>query len=224
MPFLQRMKRSHMRRTLGAPRWFDNGGKIGGCWAAYQPKGAASLAASYIDLTGNGHDATPIVAPTWNISNGWIFNGSDQYLLTSFIPAVDQSQSMLVQFTNLTRYGTDINTSANPCGVDEGGNQDFGFDCGASAQWWNNGSYLNNSQTPTEGNLGIGGSKAYIDGVDQGSSIPTGSTITLPVAIGCENRATPRNYASVYIQALAIYDVALSPGEVAVIAAAMAAL
>jgi hypothetical protein len=66
-----------------APWWLSGGIPAANCIAAYQPKGAASLAASYVNLAapGNGladgtYDAVPIVAPTWNSTNGWIGDGT----------------------------------------------------------------------------------------------------------------------------------------------------
>jgi hypothetical protein len=48
--------------------------------AAYQPKGAVDLAASYINLANPGtNDATVGIAPT--LDGGWVFNGSTQYLV-----------------------------------------------------------------------------------------------------------------------------------------------
>lgn len=49
--------------------------------AAYQPVGAASLAASYVNLQNPGtYDAAPGVAPTFDTAEGWVFNGSTQWL------------------------------------------------------------------------------------------------------------------------------------------------
>ena len=36
--------------------WWDDDGAIGCCVGAWQPKGAASYAASLLDLSGNGND------------------------------------------------------------------------------------------------------------------------------------------------------------------------
>jgi hypothetical protein len=49
-----------------------------GLLVAYQPKGAASLAASYANLgtAGAANNAAPGSAPTWNATDGWICDGS----------------------------------------------------------------------------------------------------------------------------------------------------
>lgn len=68
-----------------AADWWVVPGKT--CVAAYQPIGAASLAASYVNLANPGtYDAAPGVAPTWASATGWTFNGSTQYLTTGITP------------------------------------------------------------------------------------------------------------------------------------------
>ena len=56
--------------------WWEAGGATGAV-AVYQPIGAASLAASYVNLANPGtYDAAPGVAPTW-ASAGWTSNGTE---------------------------------------------------------------------------------------------------------------------------------------------------
>ena len=63
--------------------WWNDNGAISGTVAAYQPIGAASLAASYSNLFSPGtNDAAPGTAPTFNTAGGWIFNGTTQWLDT----------------------------------------------------------------------------------------------------------------------------------------------
>ncbi len=46
--------------SAAASTWWDNNGAISGCVAAYQPKGAADLAASYVNLANSGtYNAAP---------------------------------------------------------------------------------------------------------------------------------------------------------------------
>lgn len=56
------------------PQWWDEGGISDTvCLAAWQPKNAASLAASYTNLKKPGtYDLTGTTPPTWNASQGWI--------------------------------------------------------------------------------------------------------------------------------------------------------
>ena len=63
----------------GGGNWWEVEGKT--VVVAYQPKGADDLSDSYINLANPGtFDASPGVAPSWNASTGWTFNGSTQYL------------------------------------------------------------------------------------------------------------------------------------------------
>ena len=84
--------------------WLSGGISAANCKAAYAPKGAASLVASYSNLNAPGtNDAAPGTAPTWDATNGWIFNGTNQYLTTGIVPAA--GYSMIVRFSNLTSDG-----------------------------------------------------------------------------------------------------------------------
>ena len=89
----------------GEANWWDPNGDGLCIWAAYQPKGAANQAASYVDLSGNGNNAGVGVAPGWDAVNGWKFAGTNQYLTTTFIHNRDQTQTMIVQFTNVGNNG-----------------------------------------------------------------------------------------------------------------------
>jgi len=87
----------------GAANWWEAGG-ASGCVAAYQPKGAASLADSYINLANPGtYDAALGVAPTWNTATGWTFDGSTQYLTTGI--TANANWSMILRFANVSGTG-----------------------------------------------------------------------------------------------------------------------
>ena len=78
--------------------WYDAGGAPTpvGAWAAI---GAASQAASYTDLSGNGNDLGVGVAPTWDAAAGWTFNGSTQWLNTSRVPAADLTETIIIRYS-----------------------------------------------------------------------------------------------------------------------------
>jgi len=68
-------------RNINPPWWLVAGISASQVVAAYQPKGAVDLAASYVNLANPGtYDAQVGVAPTLE-SSGWVFNGTTQYLL-----------------------------------------------------------------------------------------------------------------------------------------------
>lgn len=60
--------------------------------AVYKPRGAVSLAASYINLANPGtNDAATGTAPGFATATGWKFNGTTQRLLTGIIPSAGGS-------------------------------------------------------------------------------------------------------------------------------------
>lgn len=226
-PHVLKASRDHRRRLglYGAPTvdWWDPHGLELSIWAAYQPKDAASLAASYTDLSGNNHDAGVGVAPTWDAINGWKGNDLDQYLTTAFVPADDQSQSFLVQFTNCS------DVQAAIFGMNNGSNKALT----AIPRYTGNHYYGNGGGARAlagvyaAGNMGVAGNRAYYNGVAEGAVLgPWGGAAVLPCLILCRNGpgGVPEHFTAAYIQALAIYDTALTAAQVLTIATAMAAL
>ena len=207
----------------GTSGWWDNDGAISSCVGAYAAKGAAAQSASYTDLTGVSGSLTLGVAPTWDSSNGWIFNGSTQYLRTPLTPATDQTWSMFVQFTNVT--DTDV-----LAGTSTGANQYFWIQPrrGNSVVGYFNGGFTQVGPILAAGNLGIAGGQGYRNGAAEGAAIGAWSgTPTLPpIVIGALNSGsppgTPNSFIAAYIQAIAFYNATLDAAEVAAVAAAMA--
>ena len=85
---------------------------------AYKAFGIGSQAASYVNLADPGtYDAWPARAPTWNSTDGWIFNGLSQYIDTGIEP--QSNWTILVRYSNATLdnewlFGiTDEDTGAN---------------------------------------------------------------------------------------------------------------
>lgn len=201
--------------------WWDDFGSITCAWAAYQPKGAASLAASYIDLTGNGNNCGPGVAPGWNAVNGWIFNATNQWLDTSFIPQIDQSQSMLMQFTNYTSVGVEM-----AMGVRTGGGDYLIAPNYTGSILRGNGGNISVAPGLLIGNIGVAGSQGYRNGVAEGAPFGAwGAGGAFSVYIGCWNQTgAPLRFCATYIQAVSLYDCTLTPAEVAAVAAWMPGL
>jgi hypothetical protein len=82
------MKQSKYLSLFGdageASAWYLAGGvDPANCIAAYQAKGAASYAASKVNLANPGTwDLSEIIAPTWNALTGWTFDGATTLLDT----------------------------------------------------------------------------------------------------------------------------------------------
>lgn len=108
-----------MKKGAAAPFYLAGGIDKANVLAAYQPKGAASLAASYINLANPGTgDATVTTPPTFDASRGWIFNGTSQFIKTGIVP--DANTSVIIKFTDVPYYttaphcilGTEVNSGA----------------------------------------------------------------------------------------------------------------
>lgn len=203
--------------AAAAPAWWYVAGKT--CVAAYQPKGAASLAASYSNLAQPGtYDAAPGVAPTWASATGWTFNGTNQYLATG-ITAISNTWTMLVQFSG----GSSSGDRCLVGGYNGSGTADFSlWQITAGKSYYNNNQLLASANYITTGNLALAGKAAYKDGVADGT-ITGGAVSSAVINIG---RAAGINlyYYAGSIQAIAIYSATLTAGEVAAVSAAMAAL
>jgi hypothetical protein len=204
--------------------WWDPAGAGLCIWAAYQPKGAVNLAASYNDLSGNGNNCGPGVAPTWDAVNGWRFNGVNQWLDTLFQPQNDQSQSMIIQYTNLV-FGGAHHCLSGCNQVDR-----FKIDTaiwGINTHRYANGGFIHiGVASPVNGNYCVAGNQGYLNGGPDGGLIGVyGAPLPRNVYIGATNNwGGPAQFCQVYIQAYALYDCTLTAPQVLAVATAMAAL
>jgi len=222
--FMQMRFLSPQAAAAAAADWWLSGGiSAGNCHAAYAAKGAASLAASYSNLNNPGtNDAGVGVAPTWDGTNGWIFNGSTQYLTTTFVPQNDQTQTVIVQFSDYVTHTRCL------WGATTAGPTYFLYlpRLSGGQAYYSNGDSLVVAGGVSEGNFCIAGNQGYLNGASFGGSIGTKPTApNETIAIGAQNTITGAvSFADAYIQALAIYDTTLTAPQVAAVSAAMAAL
>lgn len=95
------MGRSWQRAAAGGG-WWDLYGTITNCVWAYQPKGAASYAASKVNLANPGtYDATEVIQPPWSSDKGWYnFNSNSSYLLTGYNIPLNQTHSLIARYAN----------------------------------------------------------------------------------------------------------------------------
>lgn len=210
-----------------AADWWDPNNEGLCIWAAYQPKGAASFAASLLDLSGNGNNAGDpggANTPAWDAVNGWRFNAA-HYLTTAAQPIQNQTWSMLIQATNVNSGA--VNRATAGCKF---GGRDFrlAFDYSTPANrvlYSSNGSRLTNPLL-ANGNLCIAGRQGYRNGIADGAAIPVQANVhATTLLIGCEsNGGVPGAFFIGDIQAFALYDCVLSGPQVLAVANAMAAL
>lgn len=135
--------------------------------AVYQPKGAASLAASYVNLVNPGtYDAAPGVAPVLDAS-GWVFNGTSttgNWLDTGIVMPNNQNRACLIRFSDAlsgVRFLVD-NYSANT--------DRFEIASTGTSVEYGNGSYQQRAPNPTSGVLGFANTRCYRNGVDEGGA------------------------------------------------------
>lgn len=201
--------------------WWEAGGATG-CVAAYQPKGAASLAASYVNLANPGtYDATaPVAAPTFDTATGWTFAHTTTYLATGIIPSA-------ATWTMIARTGARTQTAYHTIAEGGTGTKLFGL--------WAQGTtdqvgYVNAGVANTTpmlstsgGVLCVAGATGYRDGASE-ATITQGAVADTAVVIGKSSRYLTSHGLNGQLFAFAIYDNTLDAAEVAAVSAAMAAL
>lgn len=213
---------------LAVAPWWKVAGKT--CVAAYQPKGAASLAASYVNLANPGtYDAAPGAAPTWASATGWTFDGVTQYLVTGIVPA--SGWSVLARFYDAGQNGPLL--GCDQAWTQAGGSFYLRASLLGSWRQFGNGEEFSVAPAITTGVLATTPGAAYTDGAYDGV-VPnwTKPAAGLDIYIGLFHIAASGgvNDSGGYfpnsqkIQAIAIYSDALTAGEVATVSAAMAAL
>ena len=180
--------------------------------AAYQAKGAASLAASYVNLANPGtKDLTAGTAPTFDAATGWTFAGSEW--LTTGYSTINTSMTVIVRFSDAA---SGVYTM---CGSIGSGRHRI------MPNRSNLVYYGDTTKSPgmTSGVLAIAGTTGYRNGTSEGA-VSIGAS-TNPYYIGAQYE-TGNAVAkwSGKIQAVAIYSTTLDATQVAEVTAEMAAL
>jgi hypothetical protein len=222
--------RVHSPASAALSLWWLLGGiDPARCIAAYQPKGAADLAASYINLANPGtYNAAAGVAPGWTAAGGWALTGA-QYLLTGITPEADQTWSMIARVANVSLgSGGQYRVIA---GARSGDNRKFELANGTSGD---SKFYYANGASPGvppaisgAAVMAIAGAQGYRNGTADGVALAGwGGASTYPISIGATRSGAGTNTLMFVgdILALAIYDVVLTLPQVATISTAMVAL
>jgi len=170
-----------------ASTWWDLNGTITSCVAAYQPKGAASYAASLVNLTGNtDYDATEGIAPYWDSTNGWDFlaTNNPKHLWTGITPANDQTWSMIVKFDNSA-----VNTSQAMAGcINTAGSSSIFYLCprrgSADDHIYGNGGLALVGTRQASGVMAICGANGYLNAELQGTVSTGWDAVGIEIAIG----------------------------------------
>ena len=193
---------------------------------AYQPRGASSLAASYSNLVNPGtYDAALGVAPTWNTTNGWIFNGSTQYLNTGFLP--DTNTTIIIRYSNLASVASDQYIFGEKKGTTNRIWIIVTSNLASTTYSWSNKGTDDATASPTSAIRAINKNHGYYNGAEviDYSSTPAAITESLNTYIGCYNNlGSPAGYTNFYVQAFAIYNQTLTTAQLLEISNAMEAI
>lgn len=204
-----------LKRRRAAADWWQVAGQT--CVAAYQPIGAASLAASYVNLANPGtYDAAPGVAPTL-AAGGWQFNGFTQYLTTGIVPAAGWSA--------IVRISGGAAVSCIAFGMSEGVGKAFYIApyTSVGVNYYNGNGAL---KTPdaTEGIFALAPGAGYRNGSQDVTFSGWTGSVTREIVIGAVRSASIADFFPGTIAAIAIYSTALSAADVAALTTRMQAL
>jgi hypothetical protein len=210
--------------AAGGSWWLSGNINPANCIAAYQAKGVVSYAASKVNLANPGtYDAADGAAyPTWNASDGWIFNGS-AFLDTAVAPAA-ANWSMITRFSNgsagiYTICGMHIETNNNRFYLRPQHNSVqhiYGY--GSSANLV--------TSALTSGVMAMAGVKSYLNGSPEADGTGSWNAGTnYSIYIGGQHNVGGLAYGYIgYVQAVAIYNAALTSTQVGLLTTAMNAL
>ena len=206
------------KSQAGDKWWLSGGIAAANCIGAYQAKGAADLAASYVNLVNPGtYNITNAGnAPTWNAESGWNFVAATQSkLLTGIAPgAASRSWSMIIRYSSASTAGvlmghSKLGTFFFIQPLRTGG-----------VGYYNGTDGVTVSPQLAGGVLAIAGTKGYRNGTFDGDLAGSAGNV-LDIGIGW---AIFADYITANVQAVAIYNEVLTSTQVASLTTAMAAL
>lgn len=201
-----------------ASTWWDLNGTLTSCVAAYQPKGAASYAASKVNLANPGtYDAAHYTQyPDWDATNGWMFDKSNSEGLKTGYVASDENVTVIVRYSNNTGSLYEIQTLVSNLKTAIWLRVSYGF-------WFTSGSsndqYVNNPNNHSV--AALAGYNCYVDGSSAINLTDNSFTPDSEFFIGYYPNT---RYYNGYIQAVAIYNAHLTSTQISNLATAMAAL
>jgi hypothetical protein len=195
--------------------WWAGGGSAAGCYGAFRAIGAASLAASYVNIitpgTGN---LTTIAAPTFDAATGWTCNGSQALL---FPLAIATGSSAMFRYSDRVGDGCFFGSAV--------GSADFAVQQSGATRYFDNGTQTSVVNAATSGVIGL---TDY--GYSNGTAITTQMSGAGDHASGAGiggNKTGAANVSASFngkIQAVAFYNIILTPTQVGIITTAMANL
>lgn len=201
--------------------WYLKGGvAAASCIAAYMAVGAASQAASYINLANPGTYNLTLIGSglTWNTVTGWSFvPGGNARLATGWVPPNTGVRSLIIKYAGAAWAVADRYI----CGCN--GTGYFGVRSSTSESRCLNGGSVITAALPAGGAVAVAGAAAYLDGTKIADIPGTDFNCqTYGMLIGATNAEGTHIYFFYgAIICAAFYDVALTPAQVAAIGAAL---
>lgn len=212
-------------RPASLPKWWLANDTIpeANCRVAYSPYGAASLAASYINLAHPGVDDAvkprSYNAPSLDALLGWVFNGVNT-CLHSFSDITGADWSMIVSYATPTSTGRrtvagKYHSNSNRWAI--------AVDWKSDEMWAWHGYRLETAPILTSGTYGIAANLAYRNGSPEAGTITyPNSQPSNPFYIGALGAGTiGLEFWPGSIKRIAVYDITLTPAQMAVLHAEM---
>ena len=203
-----------------AENWYD------GVAAAWQPKGAANLLASYLRIAGyDGYDNVDPdiigagVAPGFDISRGWI-GGGGAWLESGLY--VSKSWTMLVRFAN----GIATPSTSALCGIYQSTTFRMyiqPYYTGVNVRYAS-ASVINRAPGLTSGVLAIAGQQPYRNGVLDGAEIPDTWSGSAAIPVGMLSWSNGDNAYPGDILGIGFWDSILDAATIAAKTALLAAI
>jgi hypothetical protein len=222
------MKVQHALVTLfsgsAAPAipWYLSGGvAAANCLGAYRGKGAASKAASLVNLANPGtYDLVDVNTVTWSAQVGWS-GANTKMLKTGIIPGTSLNYTMIICFDDGGSGTTGCLIGANTIGAfyifpNSSGKRKYFYQGGTGGA----GNQIDGVKT--SGVLAIAGTNCYYNGQPDGT-LSQGSNISTPeiYLLGRNNAGAISNEYLGNEIAAAIYNTVLTDAQVLAISAAM---
>ena len=211
-----------VRRAAAGGWWLAGGIAAANCVAAYQAKGAASLAASYVNLTGNAtYNAVAVETPEWDATNGWK-RLSGTGILNSGVAPASSAWTIIIRFSNVSEGTPGYQYVMGE--AQSGKRMIIGNYEGASRRSYYNTDLLKiEGGAITSGVSCIAGQTGYYNGSSDGT-IPgewTGAATSTIYIMACNGLGEQYANDNIYVQAAAIYNATLTSEQVSALTTAM---
>ena len=219
-----------LKRAVPGGWWLAGGISPAVCTAAYQAKGAASYAASKVNLANPGtYDAADDAnLPSWDAVNGWLFTGSE-YLKTTFTAGL--AGTVMVRYT----YSQTGTTFYQLCGLTNGANYALTVQARGNIRsyYGHGGSITYYADNPSDNTTlavasdGESNGSGYLDGTEVISTVAYGTTLSASPAIGGYYLTAGSSWNGSFIgeiQAIAFYSAKLTGAQIAALHTAINAI